>query len=98
MNPLDLLLSFFNQYLFVEAKNNVKEGFEDTIELLEEVINEVSDKTAQGALDKAKERYNRKGYEASMKLFQGDSKGAIEDGNKAQDEYNKHINCVISIY
>lgn len=25
MNPLDLLLSFFNQYLFVEAKNNVKE-------------------------------------------------------------------------
>ena len=75
-----------------KAKNNVKEGFEDTIELLEEVINEVSDKTAQGALDKAKERYNRKGYEASMKLFQGDSKGAIEDGNKAQDEYNKHIN------
>lgn len=25
MNPLDLLLSFFNQYLFIEAKNNVKE-------------------------------------------------------------------------
>lgn len=70
----------------------VKEGFEGAIEILEELINEVSDKTAQGALDKAKERYNRKGYEASMKLFQGDSKGAIEDGNKAQDEYNKHIN------
>ena len=25
MNPLDLLLSFFNQYLFVEAKNNINE-------------------------------------------------------------------------
>ena len=25
MNPLDLLLSFFNQYLYVEAKNNVNE-------------------------------------------------------------------------
>ena len=25
MNPLDLLLSFFNQYLFTEAKNNVSE-------------------------------------------------------------------------
>ena len=25
MNQLDLLLSFFNQYLFIEAKNNVKE-------------------------------------------------------------------------
>lgn len=72
--------------------NNKNESFEGAIEILEEIINEVSDKTAQGALDKAKERYNRKGYEASMKLFQGDSKGAIEDGNKAQDEYNKHIN------
>ena len=75
-----------------QKKMPVKEGFEGVIEILEEIINEVSDKTAQGALDKAKERYNRKGYEASMKLFQGDSKGAIEDGNKAQDEYNKHIN------
>ena len=23
-NPLDFLLSFFNQYLFIEAKNNIK--------------------------------------------------------------------------
>lgn len=69
-----------------------KAPLKEAVEILEELINEVSDKTAQAALDKAKERYYRKGYEASMKLFQGDSKGAIEDGNKAQDEYNKHIN------
>ena len=73
-------------------KDKSSEALKEAMEILEELINEVSDKTAQAALDKAKERYYRKGYEASMKLFQGDSKGSIEDGNKAQDEYNKHIN------
>lgn len=74
------------------VKNYDLKKVEEALEIMEAIINEVSDKTAQSALDAAQQRYNRKGYEASMKLFRGDSKGAIEDGNKAQDEYNKHLN------
>ena len=72
-------------------RNAQKADLKEAFEIMEAIINEVSDKTAQSALDAAQQRYNRKGYEASMKLFQGDSKRAIEDGNKAQDEYNKHL-------
>ena len=72
-------------------RNAQKADLKEALSLMEAIINEVSDKTAQSALDAAQQRYNRKGYEASMKLFQGDSKRAIEDGNKAQDEYNKHL-------
>jgi len=73
-------------------KNYGLKKVEEALEIMEAIINEVSDKTAQSALDAAQQRYHRKGYEASMKLFRGDSKGAIEDGNKARDEYNKHLN------
>ena len=84
LGKLDDIEPVANAYMTVEP-------LKEAIELMEAIINEVSDKTAQGALDAAQQRYNRKGYEASMKLFRGDSKGAIEDGNKAQDEYNKHL-------
>ena len=71
--------------IFEEIKD-LQEKFEGLF------ITETSTKKAQAALDAAKQRYNRKSYEASLKLLQGDSNGAIEDGNQAQDEYNKHLN------
>ena len=65
---------------------------DEALEIMEEIISEVSDEKAQKALDAARQRYDRENYEASMKLFKGDKKGAEKDGEKAAEKFNKHLN------
>lgn len=67
-------------------------GNNEALEIMEEIISEVSDEKAQKALDAARQRYDRENYEASMKLFKGDKKGAEEDGEKSAEKFNKHLN------
>ena len=74
---------------------NKAQGTNEALELMEEIINEVSDKTAQSALDKARQRMEQKSYLAGVKALTGgseDKKQAAKDADAASDEYNKHIN------
>ena len=65
---------------------------DEALEIMEEIISEVSDEKAQKALDAARQRYDRENYEASMKLFKGDKKGAEEGEEKSAEKFNKHLN------
>ena len=74
----------------LENLNVSEECFEDIAGLVEEYLNETSDKKAQRVLDAALQRYNRDSYLAGIKLLQGDKSGEAE-GEAAQDKYIKHI-------
>ena len=81
-----------NQLGLFNCNNSLQETLDKMMAVAEAIISETSDKKAQGALDAAKQRFDRENYAASMKLFQGDKKGAEKAGEEAANKYNKHIN------